>query len=496
MYPGAYCYCSKPKRIPELTLRSVWPAPVPVDGQGDNDKQNNDAGPGNTGKVPDRSAENADAEGSSSSPDTAAPTDDNVRKKREVETKRVMARWHERERFIVDTLELITEDGVKLRAYLATRRRVADPPTTPKGTIIFFHGNHATPERMSGLFRTLLGSVDFGILAISYRGYGHSEGSPSEKGLCADAQAALDYVLGHPELGELVVIYGLSLGGAVAIDLVSKNSDKVHALIIDSTFTSIPKLMSRYSYLRPFLWTVRQKWESYKKIWRIKRGLPILMMSIVKDDVVLPEEMMTLFEIAKKRPGSASAGRAASEGKKGLLPVGRGLGFAFGSCWGRGDDRDEVNENNEKERTDPGLVSSQSQSPLSTARLGKVEAEARKSAVEFFTRFRKVYDSISAEPGGGTANSKKEPTVTAEDEGWYSQTLAKFSSGAERDPESGVEIKYFAHGEHGSTEGQLDYMPTLESFLNQVVEQHQRSRPTVLHQRGNTSTTAVAQLIA
>lgn len=59
---------------------------------------------------------------------------------------------------------------------------------------------------------------------LSYRGYGKSEGEASEVGLKLDAQAALDYVYGHERLkGGKIIVYGQSIGGAVAIDVTSRN---------------------------------------------------------------------------------------------------------------------------------------------------------------------------------------------------------------------------------------------------------------------------------
>ncbi len=78
------------------------------------------------------------------------------------------------------------------------------------------------------------------IFIISYRGYGLSEGSPNEKGLKMDAQTALDYIQKHAYLSKTrIIVYGQSIGGAVAIHLASKNENKIHALMIENTFLSL-----------------------------------------------------------------------------------------------------------------------------------------------------------------------------------------------------------------------------------------------------------------
>ncbi len=61
----------------------------------------------------------------------------------------------------------------------------------------------------------------------SYRGYGLSEGKPSQRGLMLDAEAALDFVLARQELSGRVVVFGRSLGGAVGVHLAARHQDKV-----------------------------------------------------------------------------------------------------------------------------------------------------------------------------------------------------------------------------------------------------------------------------
>lgn len=81
---------------------------------------------------------------------------------------------------------------------------------------------------------------------LSYRGYGKSEGTPNEKGLKIDAQTMLDFVREHEILKHTPLIaYGQSIGGAVAIDLVSRNEDSFSGLMIENTFLSLVKLKKK-----------------------------------------------------------------------------------------------------------------------------------------------------------------------------------------------------------------------------------------------------------
>ena len=91
------------------------------------------------------------------------------------------------------------------------------------------------------------------MFITSYRGYGKSEGKPTEQGLKYDAQAALDYIINSDMIDpQLIFVFGRSLGGAVAIDLVSKNIclSNIKGLILENTFTSISDMVDKvFPYL-------------------------------------------------------------------------------------------------------------------------------------------------------------------------------------------------------------------------------------------------------
>ncbi|KLO19099.1 alpha/beta-hydrolase [Schizopora paradoxa] len=92
--------------------------------------------------------------------------------------------------------------------------------------------------------RDSLGVVKCNVVMLSPRGYGNSEGSPCMKGFQRDADAALDYIIAHPRLGHApIILYGQSLGGAVAIDLAARRGESISALIVENTFTSLRLLV-------------------------------------------------------------------------------------------------------------------------------------------------------------------------------------------------------------------------------------------------------------
>ena len=123
-----------------------------------------------------------------------------------------------------------SQDGVRIHAFYL-------PAEGASRAILFLHGNagnasHRLPNAVE-LMR--LGTH---VLLLDYRGYGLSEGSPTEQGVYADARAALGYLVSEKRRPEQrIVVFGRSLGGAVAVELAM---DRPFAgVILESTFTSI-----------------------------------------------------------------------------------------------------------------------------------------------------------------------------------------------------------------------------------------------------------------
>ncbi|KAF5359379.1 hypothetical protein D9756_003629 [Leucocoprinus leucothites] len=156
----------------------------------------------------------------------------------------------------------------------------------PKGTVLMFHGNGMDHSDLLYHARYYF-RYGCNVLTVSYRGYGESEGVPSEKGLQRDAQAVLDFVWNDAELSKIpIIIYGLSLGGAVAIDVTSKNPEKrsLH-LVKESTFLSLPSrsglyLLSTLIYIshgHPVAWILISFWS--QRTLSIPVGVPFTALS-------------------------------------------------------------------------------------------------------------------------------------------------------------------------------------------------------------------------
>jgi hypothetical protein len=142
-----------------------------------------------------------------------------------------------------------------------------------------------------------LASLGVEVLIIDYRGYGHSEGRPSEEGVYDDARAAWRFLtLEHGIAAERIVVFGKSLGGAVAIELAS--SVKPAGLIVQSSFTSVPAMAARhYPFVPSF--ALRTKMDSLSKISSI--DCPKLFVHSTHDEIVPYEMGRQIFEAAGPR---------------------------------------------------------------------------------------------------------------------------------------------------------------------------------------------------
>ena len=173
-----------------------------------------------------------------------------------------------------ENVTITTQDRVKLHGWLIKA-------SSAKSTLIFFHGN-------AGNISGRLGKIDLfhrlglNVLIIDYRGYGNSEGRPTEQGIYKDATAAYDYLLGRDDMrGQNIISYGVSLGGAVAIDLAVQRD--VSCVIVDSTFSSATDMAKKiFPFIPSFL--MRTKMDSISKIKNI--SVPILFIHSVEDRTV------------------------------------------------------------------------------------------------------------------------------------------------------------------------------------------------------------------
>ena len=184
-----------------------------------------------------------------------------------------------------EEVTLEPEAGVKLHAWFF-------PRPDPLGSLLFCHGNAGNVSHRLENVRYLV-QTGFQILLFDYRGYGHSSGQPSEWGLYRDAATAWQHLGERPDTaGAPRIIFGRSLGGAVAVDLAT-HAD-ADGLILESTFTSIRTLV-RLIYHLP-LPELPVKYDSLSKISQLK--MPLLGIHGGRDELIPFADGCTLFDAA------------------------------------------------------------------------------------------------------------------------------------------------------------------------------------------------------
>ena len=186
-----------------------------------------------------------------------------------------------------EALTLRSDDGVRLHAFFLP----GDPPS--RRSLLFLHGNagnasHRLPNAAA------LARLGTDVLLLDYRGYGLSEGRPSEAGVVADARAALDHLLhrrGTPR--ERVVLFGRSLGGAVAVALAGDGP--LGGVILESTFSSLSDLARQVAGPVGSL-LVRGRFDSLAQIPAVRA--PLLFFHGDRDEIVDQGLGRRLYEAA------------------------------------------------------------------------------------------------------------------------------------------------------------------------------------------------------
>ena len=163
--------------------------------------------------------------------------------------------------------------------------------------LLFLHGNAATIASRVNIarYRELRG-LGLNILAPEYRGFAGLPGIPSEPGLSADARAAFDYLVNARHVSPTrVVIYGWSLGSAVAVDLAA-NADEA-AVVLEGAPASVAAVGALQYPFIPVRLIMRNRFESIRKVDRIHA--PTLFLHSPEDAIIPYAEGRRLFDAAK-----------------------------------------------------------------------------------------------------------------------------------------------------------------------------------------------------
>lgn len=179
-------------------------------------------------------------------------------------------------------------DGTKLHGWYV-------PHEQPKAHALLLHGNAGNVTLLAETLRTLNRRHGLAVLALDYRGFGKSEGTPSEEGLYQDARAARRWLAQKEGIAETdVVLMGVSVGGAVAVDLAAR--DGARGLVLASTFTSLPAAAQHQTPWLPMGMILSTRMDSLAKI-KDYRG-PLLISHGDADNVVPFQHGQALYDAA------------------------------------------------------------------------------------------------------------------------------------------------------------------------------------------------------
>ena len=187
----------------------------------------------------------------------------------------------------VELVEMPVEDGQTLRGWFLPGQR-----TPPPFTVIVFNGNAGNRAYRAPLAAALR-RHGLAVLLFDYRGYGGNAGTPTQRGLEADARAARAWLLQRPDVDPARIVYfGESLGSAVATILAAEHPPA--ALVLRSPFTSLADLGRIHYPILPVRWLLRDRFASIEAIARVRS--PVLVVAGDRDGIVPLELSQRLFD--------------------------------------------------------------------------------------------------------------------------------------------------------------------------------------------------------
>ena len=185
-----------------------------------------------------------------------------------------------------EDLRLSTSDGVRLHGWWihSGGRRV----------VLLFHGNAGNISHRLDRAKLFVDRLGVDLFLVDYRGYGLSEGRPSESGLYRDGFAIYDAARDRGFAPERIILLGESLGCAVAVEVALTRP--CTGIALETPFLSVPALARvHYPFVPGFL--VRSRYDTESKIARV--APPKLFVAAAQDDVAPPAQARRLFDLAR-----------------------------------------------------------------------------------------------------------------------------------------------------------------------------------------------------
>lgn len=182
-----------------------------------------------------------------------------------------------------------TEDNIALNGWFV-------PSESAELTVLFFHGNAGNiSDRLQTL--QMLNELGLNVFIFDYRGYGHSEGHPTEQGTYQDGIAAWNYLTSDRGIADSsIVIMGRSLGGSIASWVSARHHPA--AAVIESTFTSAADIGADLYPWLPVRWMIKYEYNTIENLKQIKS--PLFMAHSPSDQIVPFHHGRTLFEAANE----------------------------------------------------------------------------------------------------------------------------------------------------------------------------------------------------
>jgi uncharacterized protein len=188
--------------------------------------------------------------------------------------------------FGVREIAVTTRDGLSLLSWYL-------PPPSGRPVILYFHGNGGHIGYRAERLRRFAGA-GYGVLLLEYRGYGGNPGKPSEPGLYLDAEAAMAFLARQGVAQERIVLWGESLGSAVAVHLAAAR--RVAGIVLEAALTSVADIAQLHYPGIPAAMLVRDRFDALSRIGRV--GSPLLVLHGGRDTVVPIRFGRRLFDAA------------------------------------------------------------------------------------------------------------------------------------------------------------------------------------------------------
>lgn len=186
----------------------------------------------------------------------------------------------------MERVEIVAADGIPLVAWYRKARNGLP-------TILYLHGNGGHIGHRAGKVRPYL-DAGFGVLQLSYRGYGANPGAPTEDGFYMDGRAALEFMDARGIPLFRTVLYGESLGSGVAVEMAQNKG--IAALVLEAPFSSMTEMAATRFPFIPVRYLLKDRYESKSKIGKIRA--PLLVIHGALDKIVPLKSGRSLYETA------------------------------------------------------------------------------------------------------------------------------------------------------------------------------------------------------